>query len=180
MSSAILSTAEAIAKAPITGDFYAHSHRFLVQIFAKKNWGFTGNLQALNVLPTVVDFRFQRISGLGRTIQTQKFHQGGDPINQIHLPKELTQENIVLERGVTTLSPLTTMFIDTMRQFKSRYLVVVILLLDSSSLPLCSWICMDALPVKLQWGELDATSNTVLLNTMELACRDVQWMGLVA
>lgn len=131
-------------------------------------------------IPSPVDLRFQKISGLGRTLKVNDFYEGGDNVGSLYLPERVEHENLVLERGVMPVTPLTLAFNHVLGDFKSVQMDVVILLLNSKSLPVCSWTITDALPVKWQTGELDASGNAVLINTLELAYHDIRWLGAVA
>ncbi|MCF7696883.1 phage tail protein [Mycetohabitans sp. B2] len=145
----------------------AVAHRFIASIFFDK-------------VPSPVDFRFQRISGLSRELQISSRHEGGDNIGNVHLPERVVHGNLILERGVMTLTPLTWTFNDVLSEFKSRYANVVVLLMNHVDVPVCSWTFTQALPVRWQTGDLDATSNTVLINTLELAYREMHWLGAKA
>ncbi|MFM0067286.1 phage tail protein [Paraburkholderia aspalathi] len=53
-------------------------------------------------------------------------------------------------------------------------------LYNGALMPVCGWFLNDVLPVKWQTGELNANSNTVLVNTLELAYRKMTWLGAYA
>lgn len=148
-------------------DVLAVDHRFAAVILVKN-------------VPSPLDIRFQRISGLGRELQTTVQTEGGDNTSTYHLPERVSQGRLVLERGVTLVSPLTAAFINAMTTAQPDYLTIVVMLMNHLNVPVCSWTCLDALPVNIRWGELDATSNMVLLNTLELECRSLLWMGAMA
>jgi phage tail-like protein len=140
------------------------SHRFLTTLFFKD-------------IPSPLDIRFQRISGLGRELSGSERREGGDNVGSLYLPERVKHTPLVLERGVMVLTPLTMFFNDVLSNFDAQYADLVIMLLNHQSLPICSWTVSDALPVNWQTGELDATSNTVLINRLELAYSDMQWLG---
>lgn len=140
------------------------SHRFLATFFIKG-------------VPSPLDMRFSRVSGLGREMQVATLREGGDNLGGVNLPERVSHGNLVLERGVMTVTPLTLMFEQVLGQFKSTYLNVVILLLDSQGRPSCGWTLTDALPVRWQTGDLDASGNSVLIDTLELAYHEMHWAG---
>ncbi|EFE93364.1 phage tail protein [Serratia odorifera] len=140
------------------------SHRFLATFFIKG-------------IPSPMDIRFARVSGLGRELQITQLRQGGDNLGTVNLAERVTHGTLVFERGLATLTPVTAMFELALGQFANTYLNAVILLLDSHSRPLCSWTITDALPVKWSTGDLDATGNTVLIETLELAYHELHWAG---
>jgi phage tail-like protein len=128
-------------------------------------------------IPSPMDIRFARVSGLGRELQITQLRQGGDNLGTVNLAERVTHGTLVFERGLATLTPVTAMFELALGQFANTYLNAVILLLDSHSRPLCSWTITDALPVKWSTGDLDATGNTVLIETLELAYHELHWAG---
>ncbi|EPG9313723.1 MULTISPECIES: phage tail protein [Serratia] len=142
----------------------ALAHRFLASFFIKG-------------IPSPLDVRFARVSGLGREMQIDALREGGNNLGAVNLAQRVTHGSLVLERGVTTLTPVTALFERALGQFTCTYLNVVILLLDSQSRPLCSWTVTDALPVKWHSGDLDATGSSVLIETLELAYHELHWMG---
>lgn len=140
------------------------SHRFLAKLFIKG-------------IPSPMDVRFARVSGLGREMQVEQLREGGNNLGTVNFAQRVTHGSLVLERGVTTLTPVTAIFERALGQFAHTYLNALILLLDSNSRPLCSWTITDALPVKWSTGDLDATGNTVLIETLELMYHEMHWMG---
>lgn len=143
------------------------SHRFLVSFFIG------GTLSP-------VDISFQRVSGIGRTAEILRKRQGGDNTGEYNLPVHVSHNNIVLERGVMNATPLMMNFDRMLGTFRAQHSNIVILLLNHLWLPVCSWTVVDALPVAWTTGDLDANGNTILINTLELAYRDIHWMGVKA
>jgi phage tail-like protein len=144
------------------------SHRFLATFFFKG-------------IPSPLDLRFQRISGLSKgvlAVSTQ--HQGGVNVDNLFLPERVSHPPLILERGVMVPTPLMLAFEYVLSGFDTFYVDVVIMLLNHRSLPVCTWTVTDALPVKWQTGDLDADSNTPLINHIELVYRDIQWLGVKA
>ncbi|KVN11842.1 MULTISPECIES: phage tail protein [unclassified Burkholderia] len=132
-------------------------------------------------IPSPIDMRFQKVTGLSRTLETgEAYREGGNNIGQIYLPQRVTHQNLVLERGVMTVTPLTFMFDDVLGKFKSHYVDVMVVLLNEWSLPVCGWTFTKAMPVKWDTGDLDANSNAILINRLELAYREMQWIGIKA
>jgi len=145
----------------------AVSHRFLASFFFKN-------------IPSPLDLRFQRISGLGREMDVTSHREGGDNVGSLYLPERISHSPLVLERGVMVVTPLSLSFNKVMSDFASQYLDVVIMLLNHQSLPVCTWTLRDAMPVKWHTGDLDAQGNAVLINRLELVYRDMQWLGVKA
>lgn len=131
-------------------------------------------------IPSPFDFGFQRISGLSRELQVTPYSEGGENVRNNYLAKKISHGSLVLERGVMTVTPLTGIFENIMRGGKLIYADVVILLLGEHSLPVASWTLSNALPVRWQMGDFDASSSKVLINTLELRYQDMFWLGMKA
>ncbi|WP_347558444.1 phage tail protein [Robbsia sp. KACC 23696] len=157
-------------------------YRFVVGCFFRpEGTGISGVLgSALRLVPSPLDFRFQRVSGLQRQVQTSSFRQGGDNVATVFLPERVTHGNLVLERGVMTLSPLTMAFADAMSRFQTHPCDVVVSLLNHQSLPISTWTFINAIPVGWRTGDLDASSSSVLVNSLELAYREMHFLGIKA
>ncbi|NRN28697.1 phage tail protein [Photorhabdus heterorhabditis] len=143
------------------------SHRFIASFL-------------FNNIPSPLDIAFQRISGLSRELQTTQHSQGGENARNVWLAEKIQHGSLVLERGVITVTPLTWMFDRILRGEKAVYADVVIMLLNEHSIPVASWTLSNALPVRWSTGDLDANSNTVLINALELRYQDMRWLGVKA
>ncbi|PQQ40631.1 phage tail protein [Photorhabdus luminescens] len=143
------------------------SHRFIASFL-------------FNNIPSPLDIAFQRISGLSRELQTTQHSQGGENARNVWLAEKIQHGNLILERGVMTVTPLTWVFDRVLRGEKTMYADVVIILLNEHSIPVASWTLSNALPVRWSTGDLDANSNTVLVNTLELRYQDMRWLGVKA
>jgi phage tail-like protein len=74
-------------------------------------------------------------------------------------------------------TPLTVQFERILRGETVSYADVVILLLNNHNIPLTSWTISKALPVSWQVGDLDANSNTPLINRLELRYQNMRILG---
>ena len=76
------------------------------------------------------------------------------------------------------LSPLTLQFDRVLRRESTAWANVVIMLLDHNMLlPVTVWTISNALPVSWRISDMDASSNTVLINTLELRYQDMRVLG---
>jgi phage tail-like protein len=123
---------------------------------------------AMGVVPNPIDVMFQKVSGLGSTVETVSLDQGGENLFTQLLPRKIKYENLVLERGLFTGSPLGAEFNVAMSLFKFKPSNVLVTLLDSTNLPLNSWLFRKAYPVRWTLGEFDAEANRVVIERMEL------------
>lgn len=140
------------------------SHRFMTSFIFKG-------------IPSPLDLSFQRIQGLSREMAVTPVDIGGENYRTTYTADKITHGSLILERGVMALTPLTMMFDQILSGNTRMYADVVILLLNHRSLPVCSWTLDNALPVRWQTGDLDANSNNVLINTLELRYQDMSWLG---
>ncbi|MEM7036706.1 MAG: phage tail protein [Bacteroidota bacterium] len=121
------------------------------------------------VLPSFVDLRFQKISGIGTSLELETITEGGNVFHEHRLPKQVKYENLVLERGYTTSGSIATTFDKMMNDFSFYTGTCIVTLFGESGLPISAWKFSKVFPVKWSLSDLDGASNQVLVNTMELA-----------
>jgi phage tail-like protein len=129
-------------------------------------------------IPNPIDVFFQKVSGLASTVETDTIKEGGQNLYVQALPKRIKYDNLVLERGVVVGSPLVIEFNATMSLFKFAPCNVLVTLLDPVGIPLAGWLFMKAYPVKWSVSDLDANSNTVVIERMELSYQNMQVMRI--
>ena len=129
-------------------------------------------------VPNPLDIRFKRVSGLGSTINTTTVQEGGQNLYSHRLPEKVQYENLVLERGVPFISPLSLEFNAAMSTFSFAPSDVLVSLLNEASIPQASWFFMKAYPVRWNVSDLDAESNSIVIETMELAYERMQVIRL--
>jgi len=143
------------------------SHRFMATFFIKN-------------IPSPLDISFQSISGLGRELNVQSLHQGGDNVSSFNMPQNVSHANLVLERGVMTVTPMMLSFDQILSAFNLHYCKLIVLLLNNKQFPVCSWTFSNAIPVSWSTDMLDANSSKILINTLELAYEKMHWYGVKA
>jgi len=144
----------------------ATSHRFSATFFF-------GRLP----VPNILDSAFQSISGLSRELDVSVHSEGGENIRNQYFAGKLRHGSLRLERGVIALTPLSVMFNAQLTSGKLMYLHAVITLFDLGPIPICNWLILKALPVAWNTGALDANSNSVLINTLELRYQEMIPLG---
>ena len=125
-------------------------------------------------IPNPLDIMFQKVSGLSTTVETETIQEGGQNFYSQQLPKKIQHENLVLERGLVVGSPLVIEFNAAMSLFKFYPSNVLVSLIDSTNIPIASWLFIKAFPVKWSVSDLDATANSVVIETMELSYQRMQ------
>lgn len=130
------------------------------------------------VVPNMLDVRFQKVSGLSSEVTTETVDEGGQNLFTHKLPNKISYGNLTLERGMVIGSPLGLEFNVAMSAFKFYPCNVIVMLLNEESLPIAGWLFFKAYPVKWSVSDLDATSNQIVIETMELAYTRFQRLTL--
>ena len=133
------------------------SHRFGVFFFIA------------GVIPNPLDIRFQRVSGLSTRVETEPMNNGGKNIITKRLPKRLTYDNLVLERGFVVGSPLNLQLNDVMNEFKFFRSDVLVTLFNEDAVPISAWMFKEAFPVRWATADLNAQEDRILIDTLELS-----------
>lgn len=133
---------------------------------------------ALGVVPNPLDIRFQKVRGLTATVRTTTVTEGGQNLYTQHLPAGIEYGNLVLERGMLVGSPLNIEFNVAMTSFQFAPSNVLVTLFDESGVPVSGWLFIKTFPVKWSTSDLDATSKSVLIDTLELSYSRMQIMRI--
>jgi len=129
-------------------------------------------------IPNPIDTLFQKVSGLGATVQTAPVESGGENLYLQLLPQRVQHENLVLERGLMVGSPLGIEFNAAMSLFKFSPSNVLVTLMDNTRAPIASWLFTKAYPVRWSVSDLDANANEAVIEHLELAYQRVQTVRL--
>jgi phage tail-like protein len=129
-------------------------------------------------IPNPIDIMFQKVSGLGSTVETTTIEGGGQNLYTQSLPQKIKHENLVLQRGLVVGSPLAIEFNTAMSRFKFSPSNVLVTLLDHTRIPIAGWLFLHAYPVKWSISDLDAETNSVVIETMELTYHHMQVMRI--
>ncbi len=133
---------------------------------------------ALGVTPNPIDIRFQKVKGLGATVKTTTLAEGGQNLYTQQLPEHVEYGNLTLERGMVVGSPLALEFNAAMSLFQFAPSNVMVTLFNASAFPVAAWLFIKAFPVKWSTSDLDASTATVLIDSLELAYSRMQIMRL--
>ncbi|HEX5604833.1 MAG TPA: phage tail protein [Pyrinomonadaceae bacterium] len=111
---------------------------------------------------------FSEVTGLEVRTEVEDYREGG--VNDyIHkMPKETRYPNLTLKRGITD----ATDFWDWHQQIVGGDIqrkMVSVVLLDAQGQEKWRWVFRDAYPVKWNGTDLNATGNTVVVESIELA-----------
>ena len=122
-----------------------------------------------------VDVRFQSVTGLDGTIETETVKEGGENRFEHVIPTRRKFGPLILKRGL--LGPTTSGITAWLKRTfddntpNSQYEViktVIIKLLGEDHQPLMSWTVSNVWPRSWKIGELNAERSEVLIETLEL------------
>ncbi|MGC2237430.1 MAG: phage tail protein [Pyrinomonadaceae bacterium] len=125
-----------------------------------------------------LDFRFQSVSGLSVSVELSGGGSEGTNASKRALPERLKYENLTLKRGLPLFSTLRMEVHKSLSQFKFSPRNVLVSILDENALPLSSWMFSEAFPVKWSLSELNANSNDIIVEELELKYKNFKPMIL--
>lgn len=114
------------------------------------------------------DLKFQEVSGLNVTMETEPVKEGGENRFVHQLPGRTSYTDLVLKRGVFLGSGLLDWFKDAMQDFEFKPVNVMISLLNDDHLPLYNWYVINAIPKKLEISGFNAERSELVIQTMTL------------
>lgn len=111
---------------------------------------------------------FSEVTGLEVRTEVDEYREGGvnDYVHKI--AKETRYQNLTLKRGITDATELWEWHQQVVEGDIQRKTVSVVLL-DSQRQEKWRWVFRDAYPVKWNGSDLNATGNTVAVESVELA-----------
>ncbi|MGA1870250.1 MAG: phage tail protein [bacterium] len=121
------------------------------------------------IVPNPLDLRFKKVSGISSEIEIISQKEGGENLYVHRLPNRVSYNNLTLERGMVIGSPLNIEFNVAMSSLRLNPGNVLVALLNDDSIPISAWLFLKTYPVKWMVSNLDATQNSVVIETMELA-----------
>jgi phage tail-like protein len=125
-------------------------------------------LRFLVTLGSITIGRFRECTGIAVEVETKDYTEGG--LNDfVHkLPTRVKYPNVVLKRGVTHESALLDWFNAARGDYPGNWQQVTIQLLGPGAVPVQAWQFMDAYPVKWTGPNLNASSNQIATETLEM------------
>ncbi len=127
---------------------------------------YTGGNFTVHIAPIELIGNFASVSGLNAELEYEVYTEGGT-FQPVYLTKGLKYDRIVLRRGTATAEPLAIWF-ETVRAGTITKYPMIITMMNNSGIPVKIWTVLDAMPVRVDYGELDAMSGQISLTTVEL------------
>jgi len=110
--------------------------------------------------------RFSECTGIAVEVETKEYMEGGSNDFVHKLPTRVKYPNIVLKRGITHEEALLQWFFDS--RFTPDRHDMTITLLGPGTQDVRSWVFMNAYPVKWTGPNLNANSNSVASEQLEI------------
>ncbi len=116
------------------------------------------------------EMNFIEVSGLNITLDVNEYRDGNDPNQLAHkMPGHIHYTNIILKRGLVKGNNdfFTWMNSTNLNQVERRE--IVIKLLNKTHQPVMTWKAIHAFPVRYSSPVLNANTNDVAIEELELA-----------
>jgi phage tail-like protein len=118
-----------------------------------------------------LDIRFQSVTGLDATLETEPVKEGGENGFTHVIPVRRKYGPLVLKRGL--ISPSQSEITSWLQNAFDHEIVeprdhISIVLLDEENSPLMHWTVTNVWPISWRIGELNAEQGAVLIETLEL------------
>lgn len=118
------------------------------------------------------DTSFQDVSGIKATIETETYKELGENGHVYQLPKPPTYPNLVLKRGITSMtSPLVLWCKSVFEGDFSKPLTtmeLMVYLMNEHKMPKRAWGFTDAFPVSWDVDSFNSSKNEVAIETIEI------------
>lgn len=133
-------------------------------------WGFYYRVE-FGISKDKNDARFQTVSGLSVEYDTEEYKEGGENRFTHKLPVRTKYSDLVLKRGMLTDSEVINWFFRAFRDRDFQPTDLNVILMNEKSEPLRTWQVAHAIPRKWLVSDLNASENSVVIETLELTYR---------
>lgn len=130
--------------------------------------GFHFRVEVLGLPPNANDLRFSEVSGLSVEMATEEVAQGGENRFLQKYPVRAKYPELVLKRGLLVSSEVAEWIRACTEDFAITPKDVDVTLLNEKHKPLMTWHLVKAYPTKWAASDLNATSNAVVVETLQL------------
>lgn len=118
--------------------------------------------------PEETDTRFQEVSGLSVTVNTEEYPEGGENRFVHKLPRGTSYDNLTLKRGIMKNSKVLQWCRRAVEDLQFEPKDILVSLLNENHEELCSWNVVHAYPVKWSFAGLNAENSELLIESIEL------------
>jgi phage tail-like protein len=114
------------------------------------------------------DMRFTEVSGLSVEVSTEEVAEGGENRFIQKYPTRRKYPELVLKRGLLVASEVFGWIRDCVDRDRIEPKNIDVKLLNDEHEPLLTWHVVNAFPTKWAVSDLNATANTVVVETLQL------------
>lgn len=116
-----------------------------------------------------IDTKFQSVSGLKVTMETEPYTEGGQNKFKHNLPLRSGYQDLVLKRGLTNdLSGLSLWCNQAMDDFIFYPANLIVSLLNEKGNPVKVWYIAKAIPLSYEFSDFNAEENKIVIETITL------------
>ena len=133
-------------------------------------WGFYYKVEFSNSQNSN-DVRFQTVSGLSVEYDYESFKEGGENRFEHKLPVRTKYADMVLKRGMLTDSEVINWCMKAFRDRDFEAVDVNVILMNEQGSALRTWKVTHAIPKKWLVSDLNASENSIVIETLELTYR---------
>jgi phage tail-like protein len=113
---------------------------------------------------------FSEVSGLSAETGIIEYREGSSPeYSVIKIPGLRKYSNIILKRGMIKGDNDFFNWWNSQKLSSIERRDIVISLLDKEHAPWAVWKVKNAFPVKIEWSSLNASSNEIVIESIEIA-----------
>ena len=113
------------------------------------------------------DARFTEVGGLSLEVTTEEVAEGGENRFVQKYPGRVKYPELVLKRGLLTRSGIFDWIKDSIARDQIQPQNADVMLLNENHEPLVTWHVVNAFPTKWAVSDLNAASNTVVVETLQ-------------
>lgn len=126
-------------------------------------------VEVLGLPPNANDVRFTEVSGLSQELGTDEQAEGGENRFVQKYPTRAKYPDLVLKRGLLVRSAVFDWIERCIEDYEIEPKNVDVQLLDEAHEPLLTWHVVNAYPTKWAVSDLNSTSNSVAIESLQLA-----------
>jgi phage tail-like protein len=125
-------------------------------------------VEVLGLPPNADDARFTEVGGLSVEVGTEEIAEGGENRFIQKYPTRAKYPELVLKRGLLVQSAVLDWVRRCIEDDRIEPKNVDVKLLNDNHEPLLTWHVVNAYPTKWAVADLNATGNTVVIETLQL------------
>jgi phage tail-like protein len=125
-------------------------------------------VEVLGLPPNDHDVRFSEVGGLSVEMGTEEVAEGGENRFTQKYPLRAKYPELVLKRGLLRNSEVWNWARECIEDYRITLKDLDVKLLDEEHQPLVTWHVVGAYPTKWALADLNATSNTIAVETLQL------------